>query len=71
MNQLETILKTKQLEERQEILVEELKDFEKELALWQSWLVLNEGNFTPSQVAGCLNRAKQIVNELLMTNENL
>ena len=53
---------------KKDLLLEDLKDFEKELALWQSWLVLNAGAFTPSEVAECLRRAKELVNELMLSN---
>ena len=67
MNQLENILAEKAASEKHEILIRDLADMEKELALWQAWLVMNEGAFTYMDVAGVLNRAKQIVNELLIT----
>ena len=68
MSKLEHYLTIKRNAEKREILLEDLKDFEKELALWQSWLVLNAGAFTPAQVSECLRRAKEIVNELLLAN---
>ena len=54
-----------ELKETRQIMLDDLRDFMKELDIWHQWLVLNDGAFSSDDVAPVLKIAREIVNELL------